>query len=67
MPSHTNVCVGSTGEGIRTVATAEQDDIEPTVERAEDSEIDENRDILDLEMRDFNDKNGIEKDTQGDK
>jgi hypothetical protein len=65
MPSRTNVRVGSTGEGIRTVATAEQDDIEPTVERAEDSEIDENRDIMDLEMRDFNDENGIEEDDQG--
>jgi hypothetical protein len=65
MPSRTNVGVGSTGERIRTVATAEQDDIEPTVERAEDSEIDENRDIMDLEMRDFNDENGIEEDDQG--
>jgi hypothetical protein len=26
------------------------------------SEIDENRDIMDLEMRDFNDEKGIEKD-----
>jgi hypothetical protein len=66
MPSRTNVGVGSTGEGIRTVATTEQDDIEPTVVPAEDSEIDENRDI-DLEMRDFNDENGPEEDTQGDK
>jgi hypothetical protein len=65
MPSRTNVYVGSTGEGIRAVATAEQDDIEPTVEPVEDSEIDENRDNMDLEMRDFNDKNGIEEDIQG--
>jgi hypothetical protein len=62
MPSRIEMCVGSTGEGIRTVATAEHDDTEPTVEPAGDSEIDENRDIMVLEMRDFNDDKGIEED-----
>jgi hypothetical protein len=62
MPSRIEMCLGSTGEGIRTLATTEQDDTEPTVEPADDSEIDENREIMDLEMPDFNDEKGIEED-----
>jgi hypothetical protein len=35
------------------------------VEDANDSEIDENHDIMDLGKRDFNDGNGIEEDMDG--
>jgi hypothetical protein len=57
------MCVGSTREGIGTLAMAEHDGAEPTVEPADDSEIDENCNILmDLEMRDFNDDRGVEED-----
>lgn len=60
--SGTEMCVEPTKEGIGTRAIHELHVGEPTEEAVEDSEFDENRDITVLEMRDFNDEDGIEED-----
>lgn len=65
VPFPTGKLVDSTQEGIGTLAPTDTDVVEPTAEDAEDSEIDENHDIMDLEKRDFNDGNGIEEDMDG--
>jgi hypothetical protein len=56
------VLVDSTDEGITTERLLEERVAPPTEEEVEDSEIDENIDIMDLEKRDFNDEDGIEED-----
>jgi hypothetical protein len=58
--------VDSTAEGIAVGATLEEDDDDPPELIEQDSEMDENRDILDLERRDFNDEEGIEEDKDED-
>jgi hypothetical protein len=65
VPSRTEMIVASTAEGIAEVATLEEDEDDPTEPIEEDSEMDENRDILVLEMRDFNDEEGIEEENDG--
>jgi hypothetical protein len=53
------VCVDSTEEGIGTQTTTKVGVAAPTEEPVEDSKIDENSDIMDLERRDFEDDQGI--------
>jgi hypothetical protein len=57
--------VASTAEGIAEGATLEEDEDDPNEQLDKDSEMDENRDILDLERRDFNDEEGIEEEEDG--
>jgi hypothetical protein len=59
------IWIGPTVEGIRTPDTLQVDVAEPTEEPVEDSDFDENKDIMDLEMRNFNDEDGIEEDVYG--
>jgi hypothetical protein len=65
VPSRTELVVDSTADGILVGATLEEDEDEPNEQDAKDSEMDENRDILDLERRDFNDEEGIEEENDG--
>jgi hypothetical protein len=65
VPSRTEIVVDSTADGNLVGATLEEDEDEPNEQDAKDSEMDENRDILDLERRDFNDEEGIEEDNDG--
>jgi hypothetical protein len=58
------VCVDSTEEGIGTETTTELGAAGPTEEPVEDSKIDENSDIMDLERRDFDDDQGIEEELE---
>jgi hypothetical protein len=62
VPSRTEIVVDSTAEGIEVDATLEEDEDDPNEQDAKDSEMDEHRDILILERRDFNDEEGIEED-----
>jgi hypothetical protein len=57
--------VDSTDEGIAEGATLDEDDYDLLEPLEQDSEMDENQDILDLERRDFNDEEGIEEDEDG--
>jgi hypothetical protein len=65
VPSRTEILVDSTDEGIAEGATLDEDDSDLLEPLEQDSEMDENRDILDLERRDFNDEEGIEEDEDG--
>jgi hypothetical protein len=58
------VCVDSTEEGIGTQTTTQVGVAAPTEEPVEDSKIDENSDIMDLERRDFEDDQGIEEELE---
>jgi hypothetical protein len=60
VPSRTEIVVDSIAEGIAVGATLKEDEDEPTEPIQQDSEMDENHYILDLERRDFNDVEGIE-------
>jgi hypothetical protein len=54
----------STGEGITPGDTADDAAAEATEEVVDDSEIDENIDIIEMEKRDFDDVEGIESDLE---
>jgi hypothetical protein len=56
--------VDSTEEGIGTETTTELGVAGRTEEPVEDSKIDENSDIMDLERRDFDDDQGIEEELE---
>ena len=64
MPSslHTNIGVGPTENGIQVGNTLDENDSGQRGDIDDDSEIDENPQIFDLECRDFNDEEGIESD-----
>jgi hypothetical protein len=56
------MCVDPTEEGIGTGNTLDDIGCEPHGEEEEDSVFDENLEIMDLEMRDFDDVDGIDSD-----
>jgi hypothetical protein len=58
------VCVDPTGEGIYTANTLDGVDSGPTGKLDEDSNIDENEDIVELEMRDFDEVEVVEDDLE---
>jgi hypothetical protein len=61
--SGTDNCVDPTENGIRAGTTLDGIGSEPTEDDGEDSDFDENREILALERRDFDDIEGIEFDS----
>jgi hypothetical protein len=56
---HIEVCVDPTGEGIGAANTLDDIDSGPTGTLGKDSDFDENQDIIELEMRDFDDVEGV--------
>ena len=58
----TEICVDPTEEGILANDTMDDAGSRPTEEYEEDSDFDENEEILALERRDFDDDEGIEVD-----
>jgi hypothetical protein len=58
------VGVDSIEEGIGTQTTTQVGIAAPMEEPVEDSKIDENSDIMDLERRDFEDNQGIEEELE---
>jgi hypothetical protein len=65
MPSGIATCVAPMEEEIGRITTVDHDDADPMDELAA-TKIDENRDIMDLEKRDFNDEKGIEEEVDED-
>jgi hypothetical protein len=62
MHSGIELYAASTEEGMGTEGTLEDTVAEHTDDNVEDSEMDENLDIMESEKRDFNGENGIEED-----
>jgi hypothetical protein len=63
MPSHIEMCIDPTEKGIQTQGTLDDDDAERTEVVEEDSEMEENLDIMEFEKRSFfDDEDGIEED-----
>jgi hypothetical protein len=60
--SRTEVCADPTEEGIPACGTLDDVGSRPTEEFDEDSDFDENEEILTLERRDFDDDEGIDAD-----